>query len=127
VLDGAVARRRFRPTAFGGFLDSTLDRLSDGIIIIGITAGGFTGLLTGLLALHSGLMVSYVRARAESLGIECAVGIAERAERIIIILAGSLAGYLIHPWFMDAAIIVLAALGYFTMIQRMIYVWQRLK
>ncbi|MDI6702900.1 archaetidylinositol phosphate synthase [Methanothermobacter wolfeii] len=127
VLDGAVARSRYTPTRFGGFLDSTLDRFSDGIIIIGITAGGFTGALTGMLALHSALMVSYVRARAESEGIGCSVGIAERAERLIILLAGSITGYIYGPWYMSAAIIVLILLGYFTVLQRIIYGWKKMK
>ncbi|MFB2623302.1 CDP-alcohol phosphatidyltransferase family protein [Methanothermobacter sp. KEPCO-1] len=127
VLDGAVARRRFSPTRFGGFLDSTLDRFSDGIIIIGITAGGFTGILTGMLALHSSLMVSYVRARAESEGLECTVGVAERAERLIILIGGSLAGYFLGLWYMNAAMIILVIAGYFTVIQRMMYVRGQMK
>lgn len=78
-----------------------------------------------MLALHSALMVSYVRARAESEGIGCSVGIAERAERLIILLAGSITGYIYGPWYMSAAIIVLILLGYFTVLQRIIYGWKK--
>lgn len=126
ILDGAVARLKFRPTTFGGFFDSTLDRFSDGIIIIGITAGGFTDWITGMFALHSALMVSYIRARAEVEGLKCSVGFAERAERIIIIIIGSLLGYLYGPWFMSAAILLLTVLGYFTAFQRIFYSWKEM-
>lgn len=80
-----------------------------------------------MLALHSSLMVSYVRARAESEGLECTVGVAERAERLIILIGGSLAGYFLGLWYMNAAMIILVIAGYFTVIQRMMYVRRQMK
>ena len=79
VVDGAVARYHGRASPFGAFLDSTMDRFADAIIFIGIIFGGYCNWFVGILAIHSAITVSYVRARAESQGVECNIGIAERA------------------------------------------------
>lgn len=79
VVDGAVARYHNKTSKFGAFLDSTMDRFADAIIYIGIIFGGYCDWFIGVLAIHSAITVSYVRARAESQGVECKVGIAERA------------------------------------------------
>lgn len=127
MLDGAVARKNSSITPFGGVLDSTMDRLADAFIIIGIIYGGFTYWLIGILALHASITVSYVRARAESEGIKCNVGIAERPERLVILMAGAFLGYLINPFIMNIAVIIIMVLGYFTVIQRLYHSWKELK
>lgn len=99
ALDGAVARESNRMSAFGAFLDSTLDRLSEAAIFVGIvfyfaTADRpYTAMLAGV-AMTFSLLTSYTRARAEGLGIECEVGLLERAGRVVILSASSLLGAL---------------------------------
>ena len=99
ALDGAVARESNRMSAFGAFLDSTLDRLSEAAIFVGIVffyaaaARPFEALLAGV-AMTFSLLTSYARARAEGLGIECKVGLLERAGRVVILSVFSVAGLL---------------------------------
>ena len=93
MLDGRVARATGGVTAFGAFYDSTLDRIAESALFMGIAFyfmnGGLPadwrtiGVATALVALAAGLVVSYTRARAEGLGLECKVGLAQRAERIL--------------------------------------------
>lgn len=132
TLDGDVARAAGQATKFGAFYDSTLDRLGDGVTFIGISTYFLTtpgipypiaGAVTGMVAVLSSLLVSYARARAEGLGIDCKVGIVQRAERIVLIGiptsiwgAGENGGVLL-------AIIALLALGStITVVQRFLYV-----
>lgn len=124
IIDGAIARGSSKATKFGGFLDSTLDRFSDAFILIGITYGGFIGWLTGMLALHASLSVSYVRARAEGEGVPCSVGFAERAERLLILMLGAFLGSVLGGFIMEIAVILVIVLGYFTVIQRIYYSWK---
>ncbi|BAW32222.1 MAG TPA: archaetidylinositol phosphate synthase [Methanothermobacter sp.] len=124
IVDGALARGNFKATKFGGFLDSTLDRFSDASMIIGITYGGFTGWLTGMLALHASMTVSYVRARAEGEGIPCGIGVAERAERLIILIIGAFLASIFGDFIMEVAVILIIVLGYFTVAQRIYYSWR---
>jgi CDP-diacylglycerol--glycerol-3-phosphate 3-phosphatidyltransferase len=99
ALDGDVARASNRMSAFGAFLDSTLDRLSEAAIFVGIiyfyaaAARPFEALLAGA-AMTFSLLTSYARARAEGLDIECQVGLLERAGRVVILSAFSIAGLL---------------------------------
>jgi len=132
MLDGAVARNNYKTTKFGGLLDSTADRFADAFIIIGIIYGGYVNWIFGILALHASLTVSYVRARAESEGIECNVGIAERAERLVIIMIGAFLSYFtslqlfnMNP--LAIAIILIMILGYVTVLQRVYHSWNELK
>ncbi len=128
VIDGAVARNNNTKSKFGGFLDSTSDRFADAFIIIGIIYGGYVDWFWGILALLASLSVSYVRARAEVEGIKCDVGIAERAERLFIILGGAFLGYFFDPnFFMSLAIILIIILGYITVLQRIYHSWKELK
>jgi len=128
VMDGAVARNNNTKSKFGGFLDSTSDRFADAFIIIGVIYGGFVNWFWGILALLASLTVSYVRARAEVEGIKCNVGIAERAERIFIILGGAFLGYFIDPqFFMSIAIFLVIILGYVTVLQRIYHTWKEFK
>lgn len=127
IIDGAVARNNNSITKFGGFLDSTADRFSDAFIIIGIIYGGFIGWFFGILALHASLSVSYVRARAEVEGIPCGVGIAERAERLVILMVGAFLGVFFGSNIMSAAVILIMVLGYFTVLQRVYHTWKSMK
>ena len=100
ALDGAVARESNRMSTFGAFLDSTLDRLSESAIFVGViffyaTSGrSYETLLAGA-AMTFSLMTSYTRARAEGLGLKCEVGLLERAGRVVILSLFSLTGFLI--------------------------------
>ena len=127
VVDGAVARYHNRTSKFGAFLDSTMDRFADAIIYIGIIFGGYCDWFTGALAIHSAITVSYVRARAESQGVECKVGIAERAVRMIILMIGAIIGYLTSPIYFTYTIMILVILSYITVGQRIYHVWRQLK
>jgi CDP-diacylglycerol--glycerol-3-phosphate 3-phosphatidyltransferase len=99
ALDGAVARESNRMSEFGAFLDSTLDRLSEAAIFIGIiffyatSLRPYEALLAGV-AMAFSLMTSYTRARAEGLGLKCEVGLLERAGRVMILSVFSLMGFL---------------------------------
>ncbi|MCL2157647.1 MAG: CDP-alcohol phosphatidyltransferase family protein [Methanobrevibacter sp.] len=123
VLDGAVARSQNKTTKFGAFLDSTTDRFSDTLIIIGLIAGGYTTWIIGVLAIHSSLTVSYVRASAESKGIPCTVGIGERASRLLILIVGAFVAAYLGRMYMGIAILILVIIAYITVIQRIIHVW----
>jgi CDP-diacylglycerol--glycerol-3-phosphate 3-phosphatidyltransferase len=100
ALDGAVARESNLMSSFGAFLDSTLDRLSESAIFVGIvffyasSSSSYEALLAGV-AMTFSLMTSYTRARAEGLGFECEVGLLERAGRVVILSFFSLTGFLI--------------------------------
>jgi archaetidylinositol phosphate synthase len=94
ALDGELARARGEESKRGAFLDSTLDRLSEGALYIGLLMGAWASPALCSLALLLSFMVSYTRARAEGLGVELkGVGIAERAERLLLLALFSLAGY----------------------------------
>jgi len=123
VFDGAVARCNNRVTKFGGFLDSTTDRFSDAFIIIGVIVGGYTNWVIGVLAIHSSVIVSYVRASAESKGIPCTVGIGDRASRLIILMVGAFLAPCIGKMYMNIAILILVFVAYITVFQRIIHVW----
>ena len=121
ALDGAVARESNRMSAFGAFLDSTLDRLSEAAIFVGIVfyyaaaARPFEALLAGV-AMTFSLLTSYARARAEGLGIECKVGLLERAGRVVILSVFSVAGLL------TVGLCLVAAGALITTAQRILHV-----
>jgi CDP-diacylglycerol--glycerol-3-phosphate 3-phosphatidyltransferase len=122
ALDGALARALGKQSRFGAFLDSTLDRLSDAALILGLTVHHLrqgahveVGLL--LTALVAAMMVSYTRARAEALGFPCKVGLLTRMERIILI--GVLSGLGLPT----VTVWALAVLSVFTVVQRILYVY----
>lgn len=123
ALDGAVARALGKDGAFGAFLDSTLDRLSDAVLILGLAShelhrGGLLEVGLLLTALVAALMVSYTRARAEALGVHCQVGLLTRLERILLIAVLSMLGLTrILVW-------ALALLSVFTLLQRMVHVYR---
>jgi CDP-diacylglycerol--glycerol-3-phosphate 3-phosphatidyltransferase len=135
TLDGRYSRMSGKGTPFGAFLDSTLDRIEEGIVLTAV-AGYFASRSDDLavaavvVAVLGSLMVSYTRARAEALGIECKVGIATRAVRVVILSAGlvfakgaSLGDFeLLAP-----AVYVLAALTVITTLQRIFHVRRALR
>jgi archaetidylinositol phosphate synthase len=129
ALDGVVARLYEEATVFGGFLDSLLDRYADAAVYLGIIVSGLWDRLWGLIALSGSLLVSYSRARAEAAGIEMeSIGLAERAERIIILTAASIAAVFWQPTTaMNIGIILIAMLSNFTVLQRSLYVYGKLK
>ncbi len=127
ALDGVLARTFQQATVFGGFLDSLLDRYADVAVYAGIIIGGLCIPLWGLAALAGSLLVSYTRARAEAAGIKMeSVGLAERAERIIILLVASIAAIFWLPA-LNAGIILLAVLSNLTVLQRGLHVYRALK
>jgi archaetidylinositol phosphate synthase len=129
ALDGIVARLFQEGTAFGGFLDSLLDRYADAAVYAGIILGGLCDAIWGLIALSGSLLVSYSRARAEAAGIKMeSIGIAERAERMIILAAASIIAFFWEQFTaMNAAMILIAVLSNLTVLQRTLYVYKRLK
>ena len=125
-LDGVMARRSGRTGSWGAFLDSTLDRFADGAIFAGLVlwyTGGGSDRLTGVLALVClvvGSIVPYARARAEGLGMTAAVGIAERADRLVVVLtATALVGMGLPRVVLTVALGLLAVAGVITVVQRM--------
>jgi len=129
ALDGVVARLYQQSTILGGFLDSLLDRYSDAAICIGIIISGLCDVLWGLIAIVGSLLVSYTRARAEACQIKMeSIGIAERAERILILSIASIAAFLFEPKItMNIAMVLLGILSNLTVVQRSIHTYRRLK
>jgi archaetidylinositol phosphate synthase len=129
ALDGILARLYSETTHFGGFLDSLLDRYADAVVYAGIIVSELCDALWGLTALIGSLLVSYTRARAEATGIRMeSVGLAERAERIIILAIVSIIATFWQPrTAMNAGIILLAVLSNLTVLQRSLYVFKKSK
>jgi CDP-diacylglycerol--glycerol-3-phosphate 3-phosphatidyltransferase len=128
TLDGGYSRMSGKGTPFGAFLDSTLDRIVEGFVLTAI-AVTFTqdsdelAVAATFIAALASLVVSYTRARAEALGIECKVGIADRLVRVVIISAGLIFADL---GALEPAVYVLAALTSFTVVQRILHVKRQL-
>jgi archaetidylinositol phosphate synthase len=122
ILDGAVARATQKVSKKGSLTDSTLDRLAEVAIFGGVIYGGYSiQPVVVLLALSFSLLVSYVRAKGESLNIVISgIGIGERAERLLVMIAFSLIGYV---WIGVYVVLILAA---FTFVQRFIHVFSKL-
>ena len=146
ILDGELARRAGTPSRFGAFFDSTLDRLSEAAVLVGIAGfyvrnlyalvfqpelvleqiaqqlepvTWFALAITAVLALVGSFMVSYTRARAEGLGLECKVGWFERPERLVLLI---IAGALQVFWAMSIALLLLTLLSFVTATQRVLHV-----
>lgn len=126
ALDGILARNYMQESEFGGFFDSILDRYADAAVYTGIIIGGLCDPLWGLIALMGSLLVSYSRARAEAAGIKMeSVGIAERAERMIILAIATIATIFWSPA-INIGIIVLGMLSHLTVFQRIMHVFNNL-
>jgi len=125
LFDGVAARKLGKVTAFGGFLDSVIDRYSDLLLLLAFLIDGLRKEDSGLVLLISfasmgTVLIPYVRAKAEALQVPCAVGLMERAERIILLSIGTL-----FQW-MEPILWMLAILTHFTVLQRIYYVWKKL-
>jgi CDP-diacylglycerol---glycerol-3-phosphate 3-phosphatidyltransferase len=134
MLDGRYSRMSGKGTQFGAFLDSTLDRIEEGVVLAAVAAyfakqGDEVAVGAVVLCVVGSYMVSYTRARAEALGVECKVGLATRAVRVVILSAGLLfakgAG-LGDFELLEPAIYVMAALTIFTTFQRVWHVRRQL-
>lgn len=124
-LDGVVARLQ-GPTKLGAFLDSTLDRIGDFFIFIGVILGGYTKIEIGLLVLIGAFLTSYTRAKIEALGIDnlYGVGLIERTDRVPILFIGSI----LQLWFPTSiwwTMVVLAVGTNFTALQRIIFAYRK--
>jgi CDP-diacylglycerol---glycerol-3-phosphate 3-phosphatidyltransferase len=121
-LDGLLARESGRKTTFGAILDSSCDRLTEMFLLFGILVhyyrhgDGATGVFLSYAALAGSVMVSYVKARCEGVGVPCAGGILQRPERLILLSAGLLAGPSVMMWILG----LIAAFSSFTVVQRLI-------
>jgi CDP-diacylglycerol--glycerol-3-phosphate 3-phosphatidyltransferase len=123
ILDGQVARRQNRVTAFGAFYDSTLDRYADmalymGLLVYYSVSGQITYVVVAAVATAGSVMVSYARARAESLIPQCKVGFMERPERLVLLIIGGLFNR------MGPVLWVIAVVSTITVIHRIVYTWQ---
>ncbi|ASW54633.1 phosphatidylinositol phosphate synthase [Plantactinospora sp. KBS50] len=131
MLDGTMARLRGQGSSrFGAFLDSSMDRVSDGAVFGSVTyllavRGDHAGVAAALLCLVLGQLVSYVKARAEGLGMTCNVGVAERTERLITVGVGGLLTGLGLGWALPASLWLLAALSLVTVGQRIAHVYRQ--
>jgi CDP-diacylglycerol---glycerol-3-phosphate 3-phosphatidyltransferase len=138
MIDGKVARATNRVTKFGALYDSTLDRYSEVMIFLGLAyyfvykaepwiMGGMDLSMLATLAVSAALggsiMTSYVRARAEGLGLECKVGIMQRPERVVYLGFGAF----FHKYTLLLALILIAVLANFTAVQRLYYIWKNEK
>ena len=121
TLDGELSRRTGTASALGAFIDSTVDRLSESLVLVGLYwyyRDSWFGLLA-VVALVFSLMVSYVRARAEGVGRECKIGFFERPVRVLVLLFGA---FVLGRTWMPVALGVIALGSFITAIQRIIYV-----
>jgi CDP-diacylglycerol--glycerol-3-phosphate 3-phosphatidyltransferase len=135
TLDGRYSRMSGKGSAFGAFLDSTLDRVEEGIVLAAVAAyfssrGDDVAVAAVVITVLGSLMVSYTRARAEALGVECKVGLATRPVRVVILSAGLLfaRGASLGDFELLApAIYVMAVLTTFTVLQRVLHVRKALR
>ncbi|UCB43562.1 MAG: CDP-alcohol phosphatidyltransferase family protein [Dehalococcoidales bacterium] len=130
IIDGALARHTGSTSRFGAILDSTLDRAGEAVVLLGLlvfytleqsTAGV---VVVGVVWLMS-LLVSYIRARAEAMGLECEVGIFTRAERVVLLALGLLLSQVGEALLIILSVI--AALSFITVVQRLRNVWRQTK
>jgi CDP-diacylglycerol--glycerol-3-phosphate 3-phosphatidyltransferase len=133
VLDGTVARRTGRTSAFGAFYDSTLDRIADGAVMSGLAFfyatskqhGNVPMIAVCLVGLLGGFLVSYTRARAEALGVDAKVGFMQRPERVVLLSAPqAFFGLALDGWVLAAIIVSLTVTSWATAIQRIVAVYR---
>ncbi len=133
-LDGALARGTNRVTRFGGILDSTLDRISEAAMLLGVMGYYLFHpavfqpwiVLLAATAIVASFMVSYIRSRAEAANLDCQVGISTRPERVVVLGLGLLLSGISH-YFLVGALGVIALLSTVTVIQRLFAVYQQTK
>ena len=123
AVDGTLARITGQTTRFGAFLDSTLDRWAEVVLFVAIVwvllqANNQLGVMLAIIALGMSLLVSYTRARAEGIGLQCKEGLLTRFERLVILIAGLIFGQL--TW----ALALIAVLAGITAVQRIVVTWR---
>jgi CDP-diacylglycerol--glycerol-3-phosphate 3-phosphatidyltransferase len=128
MLDGALARLTGRVSRFGGILDSTLDRLSEAVLLLGLLwlfarDSHVAGCLIVGVTLLLSLMVSYIRARVEGAGIECQAGFFTRPERVVVLALGLLLSQFDHA--LLAALVIIACFSFITVAERLLFAWRR--
>jgi CDP-diacylglycerol---glycerol-3-phosphate 3-phosphatidyltransferase len=126
MLDGSLARKTGKVSKFGEVLDSTLDRLSEGALLLGILywftgEGSVLGIMLVGVTLLTSLVVSYIRAKAEIMKVECLEGLFTRPERVIVLAIGLLVNQL------EIALGIVAVFSMYTVGQRLYHVWGQLK
>ena len=126
ILDGALARRTNQTTRFGAILDSTLDRFSEAVLLLGILVlyardQSFAQILVVGAALVGSQLVSYIRARAEALGLECEAGLFTRTERVIVLALGLLLSQVVD-YALLIALAIIVVFSFVTIVQRLIYI-----
>ncbi len=126
MMDGICARTNGRTSAFGAFLDSFLDRLSDAAIFFSLSwylfrLNNISGAVISILTMIGALLISYARARAEGIGRQCKTGLLERPERIILVSFGCLSGWIIPVLW------IMLIFTYLTVMQRVFHVWKMTK
>ena len=133
TLDGRYSRMSGKGTPFGAFLDSTIDRIEEGLVLAAVAAwfaslGNEPAVAAVVVAVLASLMVSYTRARAEALGVDCTVGIADRPVRVVILSTGLVLadGFLLGLDLLAPAVYLLAVLSSITVVQRVVHVRRRL-
>ena len=132
LLDGTMARLSGRAGPWGNFLDATLDRIADGCIFVSlllwaVTTGNAWVTASAAVCLIGGQVISYAKARAEAVGAQANVGIAERAERLIIVLLAALLTGVGLSWALPVALAALAVLTVVTIVQRVVVVRRQLR
>jgi CDP-diacylglycerol--glycerol-3-phosphate 3-phosphatidyltransferase len=123
AIDGTLARVSGKGSRFGAFLDSTIDRFEESIVLLGLSihyarVGGLVEIPLILVVAVGSLMVSYTRARAEAVGVACKVGFMTRPPRVVIMIAGMILDQVL------IALVILAVTSLFTAFHRMYYVWR---
>ncbi len=126
MLDGAVARATGNVTRFGAVYDHVLDRYAEFAVLLGIGTGGLVDWPWVLIGLFGMLMASFVRAKAESVGglKSCTVGLAERQEKLLLLLAGSLLQPIL-PVALSASVVIVAIISHVTVVQRLVYTYRQ--
>ena len=132
AVDGTVARLLNRNSKWGAFFDSVLDRIADGAVLGSLafyfaSENNVTYFVLSLISLVASEIVSYTKARAEGLGLNCDTGLAERPERVIVVVAGTFLTGIGINWMLLASIWVLATISVITVIQRMLFVLKQTK
>jgi phosphatidylglycerophosphate synthase len=126
MLDGIVARANGKVTLFGAFLDSVLDRYADAVLFLSVAwylagHGSHAGALLSLGTLIGAFLISYARARAEGLGKSCHTGLMERPERILLLVIGTITGWIIPVLW------IMLVLTHVTVLQRIYHTWRAMR
>ena len=128
MFDGAIARSTGKTSRFGATLDHVVDRYAEFLIMIGMIAGSYTAWYWGLFTIFGMIMASFTRAKAESVGglASCTVGIAERQEKLLVLIGASIIDPIV-PGVLNYGIIVVGILSHITVAQRLHFTYQQIQ